>query len=86
MKDTKITAGTISRTIILIIALVNQVLTTTGHSILPIEDDQIESLVSVIFTIATSLIAFWKNNSFTKAAIAGDAVMKSIKKGESDAV
>jgi SPP1 family holin len=77
-----ITAGTIARTIILFVALINQILTSTGHAILPFDDEMITSCVSVIFTVVTSLIAFWKNNSFTKAAIAGDATMNAIKSGE----
>lgn len=79
----KATADTIIRTIVLIFALVNQVLTMTGHSILPISDEQIQELITLLITIGASLVAWWKNNSFTKAAIAGDKVMKSIKAGES---
>ena len=75
----KITAGTISRTIILILALINQILTVSGHSIIPIADEQITSLVSVLFTVITALIAWWKNNSFTQAARQADKEMKEIK-------
>lgn len=77
--NTKVTAGTITRTIVLILALVNQILSVTGHAVLPIEDAQVEIIVSTVWTMAASLWAWWKNNSFTKAAIAGDETMKVAK-------
>lgn len=77
--DQKISAGTIVRTIILALALINQVLSLSGHSVIPISDDLINALVTNIWTIAAALVAWWKNNSFTKAALAGDAVMQQQK-------
>ena len=74
-----ITAGTLARTIILALALINQLLSATGHPVLPIEDAQVETLVSTAWTVIAALIAWWKNNSFTAAAQKGDAVMKQEK-------
>ncbi len=74
-----ITAGTLARTIILALALVNQILSATGHPVLPIEDAQVETLVSTAWTVIAALIAWWKNNSFTSAAKAGDEIMKQEK-------
>lgn len=74
------TASTIARTIALALALINQILSASGHSIIPIEDETVEALVSTAFTVVTALAAWWKNNSFTKAAIQGDAAMKAAKK------
>lgn len=79
MENTKITAGTIARTIILLVALANQLLTATGHSVLPFDDENITACVTTIFTIVTAIIAWWKNNSFTKEAISADNVMKEAK-------
>ena len=76
----KISKGTIARTIILIVSLVNQVLTSTGHTILPFSDEEISQVVSLIFTTVSSIAAWWKNNSFTKDAIESDEIM-NIKKG-----
>lgn len=72
---------TIIRTVVLILALVNNCLVMAGHSPLPIEDAQITELLSMVFTIGAALWAWWKNNSFTKAAIQADEVMKTIKAG-----
>lgn len=71
---------TIIRTVCLVLALVNQCLTMTGHSPLPIEDEQVQEFLSLVFTVAASVWAWWKNNSFTEAAIAADDVMHVLKK------
>lgn len=77
----KITAGTLARTIVLALALTNQILSVSGHAVLPIDDAQVETLVSTAWTIAASIVAWWKNQSFTQAALAGDRTMKAIKAG-----
>ncbi|MBS6833506.1 MAG: phage holin, partial [Clostridiales bacterium] len=56
-----ISAGTIARTIILVLALVNQILTAMGHSVINISDESINTLISTGFTIVTAVIAWWKN-------------------------
>ena len=55
----KITSGTIARTIILALALINQTLVMFGKSPLNIADDDIATVVSLIFTIASTVIAWW---------------------------
>ncbi len=77
-----ISAGTIARTIILGLALVNQVLTATGHNVIDISDDTVNTLISTGFTVVTAVVAWWKNNSFTSAAIEADNFKEKIKKGE----
>ena len=79
---TNVKLESIIRTIILALALINQILTTTGHAIIPITDDQITQIITLGFTIGASLLAWWKNNSFSKRAIEADEYMKSLKRGE----
>ena len=74
----KIKKETIIRTVILALALINQILTSTGNSIIPISDEQITELISLGFTVGASLWAWWKNNSFTKNAIEADKVLKEL--------
>lgn len=76
----KITKGTIIRTIILVLALVNQVLTMIGASPIPIDDSTVTDLISILWTVVASLAAWWKNNSFTKEAIAADKELNILKK------
>lgn len=71
-----ITAGTIARTIVLLLALANQVLAMSGKQVLNIADDDIYQIVSIIFTVSASAAAWWKNNSFTQNAINADKFLK----------
>jgi len=74
-----ISAGTIARTAALLLALTNQVLSALGKPVLPIESATIEQLVTAGFTTVAALIAWWKNNSFTQAALAADEVYEQKK-------
>ena len=74
-----VSIGTIARTACLALALTNQVLTCFGVQVLPISDDELNNLVTTGLTVATSLAAWWKNNSFTTAAMIGDEHMKQAK-------
>ena len=74
-----IQTGTIVRTALLALALLNQILVYTGHSVLPITDVTLEMIITNGFTLVMSLIAWWKNNSFTKNAIAADQILKESK-------
>lgn len=79
MTTNKISAGTIARTIILLLALINQCLSMAGASPLPIEDEQVETIITTAGTVIAAVWAWWKNNSFTQAALAGDALKDEIK-------
>ena len=74
--NTNVSIGTIARTACLALALTNQVLTCFGVQVLPISDDELNNLVTTGLTVATSLAAWWKNNSFTPAAIKADQTLK----------
>lgn len=78
----KVKTETIVRTVILALALINQLLSATGHAVLPIQDEQVETLITTGATILVSLWAWWKNNSFTKAAIAADNHLADLKGGK----
>lgn len=75
-----IKAETIARTIALAIALTNQILAIFGKEALPFADNDVYQLVSLIATIVTSGVAWWKNNSFTKPAIEADTYLKEVRK------
>ena len=79
MDTNKITSGTIARTIVLLLALVNQCLSMAGIQVIPIADEDINTLVTTLWTVIAAIVAWWKNNSFTKAARDGDAVMRQEK-------
>lgn len=77
-----ISIGTIARTAALALALTNQILSAAGKPVLPIEDSQLETLVTTGLTVAASLAAWWKNNSFTPAAIKADAALKAFRSAD----
>ena len=79
MKKCKISPATLARTAALALALTNQVLSATGHRVLPIESAELEQLVSTGLTIATALVSWWKNNSFTPEAIEADDFLCQLK-------
>ena len=65
--------GTVIRTVLLFIALINQTLIMFGKPVLPIDEGQVNTLIeglylvgSVLFTIITTLIAWFKNNYITE--------------------
>mgnify|MGYP001397349814 CR=1 FL=1 len=76
MKPSK---STIIRTIVLIVMLLNQILAVFGKSPLPFSDEQVDTFVSTVLTAVSALWAWWKNNSFTKAALKADQVLKEMK-------
>lgn len=70
---------TIARTIVLFLALANQALVIFGKEAFPVTEDQVYQIVTLIATVGASVWAWWKNNSFTKAAIEADKVLAQAK-------
>ena len=82
--NNNISAGTIARTIVLLLALANQLLAMCGKQVLNIADDDIYQIVSIVFTISASVWSWWKNNSFSVNAINADKYLNKLKKNESE--
>ena len=76
----KVKTETIIRTIVLILALANQVLAIYGKDKIPVTEDEVYQLVTLIVTIGSAIWAWWKNNSFTKPAIKADEYMEQLRK------
>lgn len=75
----KFSKSTVIRTALLIMALINNCLTLCGHNILPFSDETVSQVVSAMFTGVTSIMAWWKNNSFTEEARIADSYLKEAK-------
>lgn len=71
----KVKTDTLARTMALVIALINQILAVAGKERLPFGEEPVYQFLSLGMTLATSLVAWWKNNSFTQPAIIGDKYM-----------
>lgn len=72
---------TIIRTIILAVALLNQVLTAAGKNPLPFSNEEIYTGLTAVFTIGAAVWAWWKNNSFTENAITADEYKDMLNNG-----
>ena len=83
-KNLRVSPMTWARTAVLFLALVNQILSAAGKSPLPIDSEQVEQLVSAGITTVAALVAWWKNNSFTCAALNADEFYRAIRHGEYD--
>ena len=68
--------------LILIIALVNLILQALGIKVLPISNDDISNIVSVVFTIAASLYNTYKNRNISTAAQVTQQITDSLKNGQ----
>ncbi|MEW4025589.1 phage holin [Bacillus siamensis] len=75
--------GTVVRTVLLLIALINQTMLMFGKSPLDITDAQVNQLAdalytagSVIFTISTTIVAWFKNNYLTEKGHKQRAILK----------
>ncbi|MGC7620626.1 phage holin [Staphylococcus epidermidis] len=73
----KTDVGSIVRTIVFILAWVNQFLATKHISPIPVD----EVTISSIITGAVSLWTWWKNNNFSHAAQKGQQKLHEVKAG-----
>ena len=79
MSEKRVKPETIIRTIVLILALANQVLAIYGKQAIPITEDDVYQTVTLIVTVGSALWAWWKNNSFTGPAIEADEYMEKLR-------
>ncbi|MCY7691542.1 phage holin [Bacillus altitudinis] len=75
--------GTVVRTVLLFIALINQTLVMFGQTVLPISEEQVQTVGealyvagSTIFTMVTAVIAWFKNNYVTSKGKKQKEVLK----------
>ena len=74
-----VSKDTIVRTVVLVITLANTLLTAFGKNPIPFSETEIYQAISSVLTVAATIWAWWKNNSFTKAAIKADEYMHELK-------
>jgi len=67
------------RLALLLFAFANQVLTATGRNPLPFSEETVYTGFTLLFTIASGICVFWKNNSFTGAALEADAFLEELR-------
>lgn len=75
----KISKGTIVRTVMLVIVVINMILKHFGHDIINVSESEILSAVEMLIELAVIAVTFWKNNSFTDKAIKADEFLKNLR-------
>lgn len=71
-----VTVQTWARTIVLLLALVSQLCVILGKRSEAIDVDQWQEYVTYALTVGASIVAWWKNNSFTRKAQDADESLK----------
>lgn len=77
-----VTAEAVTGVLVLLLALVNATLQMFGINTLPIKNEEVTNIVSIVFLIATALWNTWKNRNITTASQIAQNITDSIKNGE----
>lgn len=77
-----ITPDAITRIVILVIALINAVLQIFGINTIPVTNDEVSEIVSIIFLIVMTLYSTYKNLNISSASQIAQNITDSIKNGE----
>lgn len=76
----KVKKETLIRTIITALSMLNMILTMTGKNPLPFSEDELYIGLSAIAGFISTVWSWWKNNSFTPAAIEADKYLEELRK------
>jgi SPP1 family holin len=80
----KISKSTIIRTILVFIVIINFILEKLGVDIIPADESLITMFVETFIEIAVIVVGFWKNNSYSQAAIRADEFLKELRSDETE--
>lgn len=78
----KITKGTIIRTILVVLVIVNLILERCGVNIINVDKSTVGMIVETAVEVASIAAAWWYNNSLTENARKADEFLKKL--NESD--
>ena len=77
-----ISAGTYTRYILMIIAVINLILNAFKVNPIKVSETEVYQVVSNILTCVIFVINTWKNNSITTDAMKADEYLKELKNGD----
>lgn len=78
----KLSKGTIIRTIMIGLVVLNLVLKQFGVDVINVEESTITSAVETVISVGAILSAWWYNNSFTETAKKADEFFKELQTEE----
>ena len=79
-----ISKGTIVRTIMMILVIVNIILQRLGYDIINVDENSVLAAVELLIEIAILIVGWWKNNSFSQNAIKADEYLRKLKYSDED--
>lgn len=74
-----ISKGTIVRTIMMVLVIVNIILQRLGYDIIDVDESTVLTAVELLIEIAILVVSWWKNNSFSQNAIKADEYLQKLK-------
>ena len=77
-----VNAETVTGVLVLLLALINACLKIFGIDMLPIQNEEVSNIVSIVFLIVSALYNTWKNRNLTSASQAAQNITDAIKNGE----
>lgn len=85
-KGLKVTKGTVVRTVMMIVVLVNLVLKALGHDIIRVDESSLAGFIECGVNAVTLVLCFWKNNSFSEKAKTADIYLEKLRAFGTDEV
>jgi SPP1 family holin len=80
----KISKGTIIRTIALVVVLINMMLKALGKPLIEYDEGTVMYWLEYFIEVAVIIVTFWKNNSFSPAAIQADKILKDLREDKTE--
>jgi len=78
----RITKGTIVRTALLAIIIINMILKSLGLKIIEVTESQVAEFIEMLISTATIIVAWWENNSISQNAIRADQFLRQLNESE----
>ena len=80
---TKIKPRTYISLVMIIFLIINTICTyVSGEPIIKFSEEQITDAVNIILNVVIVFYTFWKNQSFTDAALAADSILEILRDGK----
>lgn len=84
VKNLKVTKGTLVRTILTAVVLVNIILKAVGMNPINIDEGSLVSGIECLVNLGVIAIGFWKNNSFSNEAKNADFYLQKLRNFDTD--
>lgn len=84
ISNLKVTKGTVVRTVLLAMVLVNIVLKAFGMNPVQVDERSVVSVIENVASIVVIVLNWWKNNSFSDEAKNADFYLQKIRNFDTD--